>query len=134
MQKTILAVLFGLVLGLLIRPIQPQLASGNEQSIPGSVEAQSDIDSDHLNQIVSNKLMLLQEELALCRFRIIQRKLLELSKEYPQTVAGKWAQKIIEQENLSVLANYGFGPENYFMEGIPACRYRFRTAISKSNP
>lgn len=134
MQKTILAVLFGLVLGLLIRPTQPQLAPGNEQTIPSSVETQSNIVSGDLNQTVSKKLMLLQEELALSRFRIIQRKLLELSKKYPQTVAGKRAQKIIEQENLSVLANYGFGPENYFMEGIPACRYRFRTAISKSTP
>ena len=98
---------------------------------PGSALLVSQADR---NRGAIEKQALLQEELALYRLRQAQKQLLELSRKYPQTTAGKHAQEIIEREQFHPLSNYGFVPENQFLNGIPACRNSFRTAISNQNP
>lgn len=92
------------------------------------------VSQDDLNRGAIQKQALLQEELALYRLRQAQKQLLELSRKYPQTTAGKRAQEIIKREQFYPLSNYGFVPENQFLNGMPACRNSFRTAISDRKP
>lgn len=102
-------------------------------AIPDDSEIKSKNQSNaNSDQSKADNLVLLQEELALYRFRQAQKQLLELSKNYPQTAAGKRAREIIEREQLSPLANYGFVPENKFVNGIPACRNSFRSQITNA--
>jgi|TARA_R110001592_G_scaffold31886_4_gene111979 hypothetical protein len=109
----------------------PKQSLGSRTEVPDSALLFS---QDDLHRGAIEKQALLQEELALYRLRQAQKQLLELSRQYPQTTAGKRAQEIIEREQFYPLSNYGFVPENQFLNGIPACRNSFRTAISDRKP
>ncbi|MFH1303718.1 MAG: hypothetical protein ABIK07_21895 [Planctomycetota bacterium] len=129
MQKTILAVLFGLVLGLLIRPIQPQLAAGNEQTNLQQ-QTKSDLEKQEEPQNapdlnVRENLRRLEENLASCRLFRVQLELSKLIQKYPHTKAGKRAQRLLEGAGMCVIDFPMKTSDNCYRKGVPDYRYSY---------
>tara|TARA_R110002095_G_scaffold78862_6_gene67811 strand:- start:534 stop:974 length:441 start_codon:yes stop_codon:yes gene_type:complete len=129
MQKIVLAILFGLVLGLLIRPIQPQQASGNEQT---NLQQQTKSDSETEEPIQirmdlesKENLRHLEEDLASCRLFRVHLELSKLTQKYPHTKSGKQARRLLEGAGMRVIDFPMKTSDNCYRNGVPDYRYSY---------
>ncbi|QDU00900.1 hypothetical protein V6x_05770 [Gimesia chilikensis] len=141
MHKVLPALLFGLILGLLIRPAQPQQASGGEQirehlqskmvsGMRKEIQFRTDLpDPFYLKQATTAEVA--QQAVAAARkkedqaaeqLRKIKKLFTELITDHPETVAGKEAQQILEKAELRVSTGYGILPKGVFVFTVPITR------------
>lgn len=134
MRKVLPALFLGLIIGLLIRPAQPQQASGGEQiasvqpakRTPESLELiefrPDQKDPFYLNQQAATELTQLREQHATEQLSKIKKLFTELITNHPETAAGKEAQQILEKAELRVQPGYGIIPKNVFFSVVPITR------------
>ena len=141
MHKILLAILLGLIMGLLIRPAQPQQASGGEQirehlqskmvsGMRKEIQFRTDLpDPFYLKQATAAEVAQQavasarqKEDQAAEQLRKIKKLFTELITDHPETVAGKEAQQILEKANLRVQPGYGIIPKDVFFSVVPITR------------